>query len=430
MPPYASLENDLLEPILTGESPLVLDLALAKDPRLSRYPFWKNYKDQKKVMWAAEQIDWDDDAAGYRRLLPAERRPLNKTLAFFAGADALVLNNLDTNFIDEIKWDEVSMAYRFQAVMEDVHRETYSMAIEALASSMVGTVHPETYSSRGGAAAARTALRSTLDAEIKAEFETCQGIRRMREWVDGWTRRGEVPFAERLLGFLCTEGIFFSGPFGTVFWIESKNKCPGLVTSNRYISRDENLHCELAVLVYRALVFKVSRERIVEIFSSAVEAAQAFARECYPEDLEGVNARMMCGYVEFVADFWLEEMGERPIYGTAQPLPFIDKMALPRKTNFFELHNPEYTLEFQPTSKTRLAAKEPASPAAGPGKPALDRAESSASEFAPEDRHSVGSDRDSEGDGGSGTGGGASPRALPATVEERDSDMDEFGGKW
>lgn len=58
-------------------------------------------------------------------------------------------------------------------------------------------------------------------------------------------------FAQRLLAFACVEGIHFSGSFCAIFWLKKRGLMPGLTFSNELISRDEGLHTDFAVLLYK-----------------------------------------------------------------------------------------------------------------------------------------------------------------------------------
>lgn len=58
-------------------------------------------------------------------------------------------------------------------------------------------------------------------------------------------------FAQRLLAFACVEGIHFSGSFCAIFWLKKRGLMPGLTFSNELISRDEGLHTDFAVLMYK-----------------------------------------------------------------------------------------------------------------------------------------------------------------------------------
>ena len=47
--------------------------------------------------------------------------------------------------------------------------------------------------------------------------------------------------------------IFFSSSFASIYWIKKRGLMPGLTLSNEFISRDEALHTEFAILLYNKL---------------------------------------------------------------------------------------------------------------------------------------------------------------------------------
>ena len=69
---------------------------------------------------------------------------------------------------------------------------------------------------------------------------------RVRRWINS-----SQGFAQRLLAFACVEGIHFSGSFCAIFWLKKRGLMPGLTFSNELISRDEGLHTDFAVLLYK-----------------------------------------------------------------------------------------------------------------------------------------------------------------------------------
>lgn len=86
-------------------------------------------------------------------------------------------------------------------------------------------------------------------------------VSRKAEWALKWITSGDDnqsdnnrnSFAERLVAFACVEGIFFSGAFCSIFWLKKRGLMPGLSFSNELISRDEGLHTDFAVLLYKHL---------------------------------------------------------------------------------------------------------------------------------------------------------------------------------
>jgi len=118
---------------------------------------------------------------------------------------------------------------------------------------------------------------------------------------------------------------------------------PGLAFSNELISRDEGLHCEFACLLHnKHIVNKVSQERITQIITEAVEIEKEFVTDSLPVSLIGMNAKLMQQYIEFVADYWLSELGCQKVYNTENPFDFMDMLSLQNKSNFFEKRVSEY----------------------------------------------------------------------------------------
>jgi ribonucleoside-diphosphate reductase beta chain len=88
---------------------------------------WERYKDQEASFWTAEEMDLSEDVKHYReRLTYEEREALKRVLAFFAGADTIVAENIDMNFIGECEkrgWLETVICYQYQVMMENIHSE-------------------------------------------------------------------------------------------------------------------------------------------------------------------------------------------------------------------------------------------------------------------------------------------------------------------
>lgn len=117
---------------------------------------------------------------------------------------------------------------------------------------------------------------------------------------------------------------------------------PGLTFSNELISRDEGLHCDFACLLYSQLTNKLAPERVQDIIKNAVEIEKEFVSDALPVRLIGMNADMMCQYIEFVADRLLVALGCEKVYNATNPFDFMELISLQGKTNFFEKRVAEY----------------------------------------------------------------------------------------
>ena len=63
---------------------------------------------------------------------------------------------------------------------------------------------------------------------------------------------------------------------------------------------------------------------------------QDFLSDALPVSLIGMNARLMCQYIEFVADRLLVALGNPKHYNATNPFDFMENISLQGKSNFFE----------------------------------------------------------------------------------------------
>ena len=118
---------------------------------------------------------------------------------------------------------------------------------------------------------------------------------------------------------------------------------PGLTFSNELISRDEGLHCDFACHLYtKHISNKLPIETVVGIIKDAVEIEKEFVTDSLPVNLIGMNAALMCQYIEFVADRLLDELTGTKVYNATNPFDFMEMISLRGKTNFFEKRVAEY----------------------------------------------------------------------------------------
>jgi len=119
---------------------------------------------------------------------------------------------------------------------------------------------------------------------------------------------------------------------------------PGFTFSIELIARDEGMHTDLAVLLFKKLVKKPNKKKVYDIVKEAVEIEKEFICSALPCKLIGMNAKLMSQYIEFVADRIVQQLGFDKIYKTSNPFDFMEMISLEGKTNFFEKRVSEYSL--------------------------------------------------------------------------------------
>jgi ribonucleoside-diphosphate reductase subunit M2 len=145
-----------------------------------------------------------------------------------------------------------------------------------------------------------------------------------------------------LVAFAAVEGIFFSGSFASIFWLKKRGLMPGLTFSNELISRDEGLHTDFACLLFSHLNNRPSPKVVQDIIVDAVAIEQEFLTDALPCALLGMNSKLMCQYIEFVADRLLVALGNKKYYNATNPFDFMESISLAGKTNFFEKRVGDY----------------------------------------------------------------------------------------
>lgn len=295
------------------------------------YPkIWKAYEDHKNAFWTAQEIDYSADKEDWLKLSDDERYFIEHILAFFAGSDGIVLENLVTTFCTEVQIPEARCFYGFQVAMENIHSEVYSLLIETF----------------------------VADADRKMmlfqAIDTIPCVAKKAAWALDWIDV-KKPFAARLVAFAVVEGVFFSGSFCAIFWLKSRGlMVKALGTSNELIARDEGLHTDFAVLLYGMLQNKLESSEVLEIITSAVTIEEEFITESLPCRLIGMNQTLMKQYIRFVADRLLMQLGEAAHYNETNPFDFMTLNSLDGKTNFFEKRVTEYTVSNSDTSEFKM----------------------------------------------------------------------------
>ncbi|MBK8845788.1 MAG: ribonucleotide-diphosphate reductase subunit beta [Bacteroidetes bacterium] len=282
-----------------------------------KYPqIWEMYKNAEMSFWTAEEVDLHQDLRDWEKLSKDEQHFIKHVLAFFAASDGIVNENLAVGFLSEVQIPEARCFYGFQIMIENIHSEMYSLLID-------------------------TYIKDTAEKNyLFHAVDTVPCVQRKASWALRWIQNGS--FIERLVAFACVEGIFFSGSFCSIFWLKKRGLMPGLSFSNELISRDEGMHRDFACLLYGMMENKLSQERIYDMIKDAVACEHEFVTDALPVSLIGMNSKLMCQYIEFVADHLLVSLGYPKIYNVENPFDFMDMIALQGKTNFFEKRVSEY----------------------------------------------------------------------------------------
>lgn len=347
--------------------------------RLAMFPItdpamWQSYKKAQKFFWVDEEIDNDlsKDKVDWEQLSPDIQKYLKHILAFFAVSDGIVNDSLTDEIVRDIDSREIKCWYNYQIMMEDVHNTVYSKLIEAYISDpeerkrlLDSAIHFPSVGKkidwyrkhiRGNnfhqlSQEELTQIRSliTLSKGLCKLHEVCNNgcACHSSSWLVELERKLDAPkptLAHKLFINAIMEGLFFSGNFAGIFWINSHlHKMPALHKANDFISRDEGMHAEIGCLLYRHYTNEKDRFSEQEAHTIMVEAksiATNFACEALPRGLLGMNSALMTQYIEFVADQLLTNLGYHKLYNTENPFDFMINQSMGVRMGDFFIYTP------------------------------------------------------------------------------------------
>lgn len=303
---FEPLDATFVEPILR-ENPNRFTLFPIVKPKL-----YQKYKNQISVFWTPEEIDLSKDMKDWVKLSANEQHFIKNILAFFAGSDGIIQENLAARFMHEVQLAEARQFYSAQMMMEAIHNESYSLLIDTYIEDKAEKEH------------------------LFHAIQTIPCVKLKAEWAQKWISSKDENFATRLVAFAVVEGIFFSGSFCAIYWLKERGIMPGLTVSNEFIARDEGLHTDFACALYEEIEHKLPKAKVHKIIREAVKIEKQFITESLPCHLVGMNNKLMAQYIEFVASRLSKQLGYGELYATQNPFDFMERISLEGKDNFFE----------------------------------------------------------------------------------------------
>ena len=280
---------------------------------------WESFQTHRKAFWVESEVDLTVDLKDWNLLNNNEKHFIKNVLAFFAASDGIIMENLGARFIKDIQIPEARCFYSMQMLAESIHSIMYSQLIDTYITD----------------ASEKNNLFNAI--------HTIPSVKKKGEWACKWISSNDN-FATRLIAFAAVEGIFFSGSFCCIYWLNESGRMPGLCKSNDFIARDEGMHTDFAILLYSKYIQnKLSDSDVYKIITEAVDIEIEFITESLPCNLLGMNSELMIQYIKFVANRLVLQLGHNTVFpNIKQPFGFMDRICLENKTNFFESRVTEY----------------------------------------------------------------------------------------
>ena len=299
---------------------------------------WEHYLNGCANHWMPTEVPMNKDIETWRgsKLTTDERRVILRNLGFFATAESLVGNNLVLAIFRHVTNAECRQYLLRQAFEEAVHTHTFLYVVESL-----GLDEGEVFNMYHEVPA--ISRKDELEVELTAEI--------LDPNFSTDTFEGAQAFLKNLIGYyLIMEGIFFYTGFVMVLSFHRRNLMTGIGEQFQYILRDETIHLNFGIDLINGirnenphLWTPEFQQGMIERIRAAVELEIAYAQDCLPRGILGLNADLFRDYVQFIADRRLERIGLATQYGSSNPFPWMSEtIDLGKEKNFFETRVNEY----------------------------------------------------------------------------------------
>jgi len=293
-----------------------------------RYPWaYDAWLMQQRVHWLPEEVPLADDVKDWHNKMTAEERNLlTQIFRFFTQSDIEVANCYMKQYSRVFEPTEVQMMLSAFSNMETVHIAAYSHLLDTIGM-------PET------------------------EYQAFLHYKEMKDKVD-YLHKFDVSTKENVAQTLAvfgafTEGLQLFASFAILMNFPRFNKMKGMGQIISWSVRDESLHTESVIKLFRTFISE-NPEIWTEEFqrslyvtcSEMVEHEDAFIDLAFElGGVEGLAGSEVKQYIRYIADRRLTQLGLQPIYRLEKnPLPWMDEMLNGMEhTNFFENRSTEYS---------------------------------------------------------------------------------------
>lgn len=292
-----------------------------------RYPWaYDAWLTQQRIHWLPEEVPLAEDVKDWhKKLTGAERNLLTQIFRFFVQADVEVNNCYMKHYTRVFKPTEVQMMLAAFSNMETIHIAAYSHLLDTIGMPEVEYEAFLKYS------------------EMKDKYDY------MQEW--GVETHADVAKTLAVFGAF-TEGLQLFASFAILMNFPRFNKMKGMGQIVTWSARDETLHTNSTVKLFRTFVAeqphiwtKDLQRELYKACETVVTHEDAFIDLAFEMGgVEGLEGSEVKQYIRFIGNRRLAQLGLDPIYDVEKnPLPWMDEMLNGiEHMNFFEGRATEY----------------------------------------------------------------------------------------
>ena len=293
-----------------------------------KYPWaYEAWHTQQQIHWLPEEVPLAEDVKDWEKnLTEAEKNLLTQIFRFFVQADVEVNNCYMKHYSQVFKPTEVQMMMAAFSSTETIHIAAYSHLLDTI----------------GMAEVEYSAFLEYKEMKDKFDF--------MRKW--GVETKENIAKTLAVFGAF-TEGVQLFASFAVLLNFPRFNKMKGMGQIVTWSVRDETLHTESAIKLFRTFVSENPEvltpqleKDIYQACETVISHEDAFINLAFElGGVKGLEAKQVKDYIRFIADLRLTQLGMEKLFNIKEhPLPWmVEMLGGVEHTNFFEGRATEYS---------------------------------------------------------------------------------------
>lgn len=285
------------------------------------YPWaFQAYHLQQQMHWLPEEVPLHEDVKDWQtKLSPSEKNLLTQIFRFFTQSDLEIATGYIDCFLPIFKQPEIRMMLAAFTNMESVHMHAYSLLLDT-----VGMPEVE-----------YRAFRQYEEMAKKSEhFESfIEKVKSHAKSPDSDNLASRLDIAIALAGYSAFgEGLQLFSSFAMLLNFPRFNKMKGMGQIVTWSIRDESLHVESMMKVFRSLLEEYSfdveliRNFVVHQCKESVSLEDCFIDLAFELGaVEGLKPAEVKDYIRYIANRRMEQLGFEGIYAgyDENPLPWL-----------------------------------------------------------------------------------------------------------
>ena len=292
------------------------------------YPWaFDYYRQQLKLHWIPDEVPMQSDISDWKHnMTEAEKNLLMHIFRFFTQADTDVAKGYAQFYLPKLSCHpEVAQMLTTFASFEAIHVEAYALLLNTL---------------------------NIPDSQFQA-FSEYKEMADKHEYMSAM-KMDSVKDILRTIAIYSGfgEGMQLFSSFAILMNFPRFGKMKGMGQIVTWSIRDEQIHCEGMLRLFRTIVEEYPEEWTDEVRGSIYEACRRmvdledkFVELAFEQGgIEGLDKSELLQYIRYIADRRLLQMGLKPNFGVKEnPLLWLEEMLnVQEHANFFETRVTEY----------------------------------------------------------------------------------------